>query len=154
MKKKQITKLFAVMAMAASPAAGNPATDPWGVVAAPFTPDDRVRALEAVISMGFAALARAREASAPDIAIARAPSPNAPGPAVVARPTTSLVAPALSAAVARPRTTPSGAPACGNVASRASRSVECSPRSVAPVLADAPAPAPHVATPPAAGGAE
>ncbi len=106
--KKKITKLFAVMAIAASPAAADPVAqpDPWAVSAAvsPFTPDESLRAIEIVISMGFAALVRAREAP--------------------------VTAPA--AVVARPRTTPSGAPACGNVASRAPRPVECTPRAGGP----------------------
>jgi hypothetical protein len=116
--KKKITKLFAVMAIAATPAAANPVAqpDPWAVSAAvsPFTPDETLRAIEIVISRGFAALARSREQPA--------------------------------AVVARPRTMPSGAPACGNVGSRAARPVECSPRAAAPILADTPAPVPHIAT--------
>lgn len=106
--KKQITKLFAVVAMAASPAAANPTRppDPWAVPAAvsPFTPDETSRAMAVMISMGFAALATPRT-----------PAP-APAPVVGAR----------------PRTTRSGAPACGNVATRAPRPIECA--SPSPVI--------------------
>ncbi len=107
MKKQQITNLFAVMALAASPASANPASanpasrpDPWAgsATVSPLTADESTRALEIMISTGFAALAQAREV-----------------PAVTP-------APML---VARPRTTPSGAPACGNVATRAPRPVDC-----------------------------
>ena len=134
MKTKQISKLFAVMAIAAPPAAANPAApeNPWTV--SPVTPGNRPQAMAIVMSRGAAARARAHQTSAP---AARLPSPP--------------VAPVL-AVVARPRTTPSGAPACGNVASRAPR--ECSPRSTVPVIADTPAPVPHLATVSAASGAK
>ena len=102
MKRKQITKLFAVMAMAASPAAADPAAaaDPWAAssTASPLGANGASEAMAAVIAMGFAA-------------------------------------------IARPRTTPSGAPACGNVATRAPRPVDCPPRVTAPILAATPTPA-------------
>lgn len=127
--KKQITRLFTVVAMAASPAAANPPAqpDPWAVSAAvsPFTADESSRAIGIMISMGFAALARPR-----------------PVPAVVPAPMV----------VARPRTTPSGAPACGNVATRAPRPRECA-SPTAPILAGDPAPAPTIAASPTARGA-
>jgi hypothetical protein len=131
MKKKQITKLFAVMAIAASPAAANPAAqpDPWAVstTVSPLSPDDASAAMAAVITIGFAALTRPRPVAAP----------------------TPVVA-------ARPRTTPSGAPACGNVASRAPRPESCQSPS-APILADVPAPArptTAIAIKPTTGGAK
>lgn len=46
--------------------------------------------------------------------------------------------PAVATVIAQPRVMPSGAPACGNVASRAPRRRECAPAS-APVLAARPA---------------
>ncbi|MBA3453411.1 MAG: hypothetical protein H0T42_10000 [Deltaproteobacteria bacterium] len=123
MKKRQITKLFAVMAIAASPAAAGPSPerDPWAHAASvsPLTPAQAVHAIAAAIEIGFATLERAREAALQ--------------PPVVAPP---VVAPA--AVVARPRTMRSGAPACGNVASRMARPKECVSRSAPSThLADA-----------------
>lgn len=117
MKTTQITRLFAVVAMAASPAVANPPAQPdrWAVSA-----EKSSRAVGIMISIGFAALARSRE-----------------------------VPPAESLVVATPRTTPSGAPACGNVASRAPRPRECAVPGPA-MIADVPAPAPTTAAMPIA----
>jgi hypothetical protein len=122
MKKKQITKLFAVLAMTASPAAAGTAPDPWAM-STEVVPMDHARASEAmaaILNIGFAAISRPRE-----LAVS-------------------------------PRTTPSGAPACGNVSSRAPWPVDCTPPSQV-IMAETPlAPGPVVATParaPSRGGA-
>lgn len=149
MKKKQITKLFAVMAMAASPAAAGTAPDPWAV-SAEVVPMDHARASEAmaaIINLGFAAISRPREP------VSGAPAPGSVTPR--ARPGVPPRANPPSMA-ARPRTMPSGAPACGNVATRAAPAVDCTPPSQV-IMAETPtAPGPVVATParaPSRGGA-
>jgi hypothetical protein len=101
MKTKQVTKLLAVVVLAASPAGADPAPraavsavaarpDPWASHAPVTTPI----------------------VAPPDLA-------NAPVPAAV-RALQSLVV-----ELARPRLMPSGAPACGNVATRAPRPRTC-----------------------------
>lgn len=110
MKTKQVTKLLAVVALVASPVAADPGRAP----SAP--PANRVPG-----------------------AVERHATPGAPAPrdpwaatAIVPNVTTAPAAPAapltltaLVELVSRPRTLPSGAPACGNVASRAPRPIDC-----------------------------
>ncbi len=104
--KKKATKLFAVVAMVASPAivTAQP-RDPWSAQSS--IDPDRVRvsltALEGTI---------ARDTAPRQVAVD----------------------------TARPRQMPSGAPACGNVASRAPRPIECSTSesSSEPILATTP----------------
>lgn len=118
MKTKQVTKLLAVVAFATSPAAADPAPrppvsavaarpDPWAGTAPVTTPV----VAPAVIDRRTASGGAARSGS-PDLA-------NAPVPAAV------RALQSLALELARPRVMPSGAPACGNVASRAPRPVSC-----------------------------
>lgn len=120
MKKKQITKLFAVVALAASPAAADPAPqpDPWAMSAtvSRLMPD----ASRQAISIGLAALAR--PIALPWVTEARALRAD---PSAVAAVRAMASDPSGLAAAARPRVMPSGAPACGNVATRAARPAEC-----------------------------
>lgn len=96
MKATQVTKLLAVVAMAASPAAADPAPRPLTTQARVVAPRTPVRA-------------------------------PAPAPAAVV-PVEVRVLQMVSIELARPRTMASGAPACGNVASRAPRPASCQPR--------------------------
>lgn len=95
--------------------------------------------------------ARSDRESAPHEARVAPKAPPAPH-ATTAPPTTTAAPPAVAIGVAQPRLMPSGAPACGNVATRAPRPRECAtPSASAPVLAARPAPAaPSVVARPAA----
>jgi hypothetical protein len=111
-KTSKVTKLLAVVAIATSPAVADP------------TPRAPI-ANRVVVAM-------APPAARPDpwagTAIVRvATAPNAPSvPSTPARPL-SLTA-IVELVIAQPRVMPSGAPACGNVASRAPRAADCGTR--------------------------
>ncbi|MBL0220093.1 MAG: hypothetical protein IPQ07_40275 [Myxococcales bacterium] len=119
MKTKQVTKLLAVMALAASPAAADPA---------PLANQTAGHPAPAPAPLANRTAARptpaplANRTVAPDpwasTAIVRIPSASA-------APVAPLTLTALIELVSRPRTMPSGAPACGNVASRAPQPVDC-----------------------------
>ena len=85
MKTKQVTKLFAVVALATSTAAADPAPVVTPAVAAAKTALVAARALQSLVIE-----------------------------------------------LARPRVMPTGAPACGNVASRAPRPASCNPEGSEP----------------------
>lgn len=108
MKTKQVTKLLAVMALAASPAAADPA---------PLANRAAAQSTPAALPTRTAARPAAPDPWA-STAIVRIPSASA-------APVAPLTLTALIELVSRPRTMPSGAPACGNVASRAPQPVDC-----------------------------
>ena len=99
MTKRKVTKLFAVVALAT----GTPA------MAGPD--DDRVPA------RGAAPSAIARSQPDPWLGVREARPPVQPAP--VTRAVLALFG------ISTPRRLPNGAPACGNVASRAPRSADC-----------------------------
>jgi hypothetical protein len=107
MKTKQVTKLLAVVAFATSPAVADPTPRPAVTTVVAARPDPWA-------------------GTAPVTTPVVAPAAAAPVPAAV-RALQSLVI-----ELARPRVMPSGAPACGNVASRAPRPVSCNPEGSKP----------------------
>ena len=109
MKTKHVTKLLAVVAIATSPAAADPA---------PRAP------IANRVVVGIAGPA-ARPDPWAGTAIVRVPPP-ATAPVAPTRPLslTSII----ELVIARPRVMPSGAPACGNVASRAPQPADCGTR--------------------------
>jgi hypothetical protein len=115
MKTKQITKLLAVVAIA---------TSPLTVEASPGR-----RGREGAGHAGAPRVERATPRPRPDVrAGARRPSPPTPTPTPTPtpRPLPPVTEVGLAGiAVARPRTMPSGAPACGNVGARATKPVDC-----------------------------
>jgi len=122
MKTRQVTKLFAVMAIAASPAVADPARHaPVAVArpapgqAVPATPDPHRGPAHVATGDQARRPAFADPWASPASVAARPPAAAAPG---------SLLG-LLGISTARPRTLPSGAPACGNVASRAAPPIDC-----------------------------
>ena len=112
MTTKKVTKLLAVVALATSPVAADPAPH------APIVNRVVVREMGSVPS-------------------SRTPADPWAGTAIVRLAPTSVAAPpapvtfsltALVERIVQPRTMPSGAPACGNVASRAPQPVDCERR--------------------------
>ncbi len=113
MTTKRVTKLLAVVALTTSPVAADPA--PRAPVAN--------RAPAVVREMGSDPGSRTPAADPWAGAAIVGADPWSSRPAQPAAPTFSLTG--LVELIVQPRTMPSGAPACGNVASRAPRPADC-----------------------------
>lgn len=146
MTRNQVTKLLAVVALAASPAGADPlANRAPGPTRASAVANERAAKAAATpqtraanptgpnLPRRASASDSGRSASAASAASAASPASasgagsvlgavSAPGTAAASGSTPRA---GLIELLARPRVLPSGAPACGNVASRAPRPVDC-----------------------------
>lgn len=119
--KMKATKLFAVVALATSPACERAEPTPTRSGAEPV----RISAAEPVIDPWSSHSSIDSERVHRSLAgLDRTLELLAHPRVELVRPVEPIAHPAI-AITARPRQMPSGAPACGNVASRAPRSVEC-----------------------------
>ncbi len=128
MKTKQVTKLLAVMALAASPAAAGPTVAPLAnrtAAPAPAAADSAVAPLANRTAGPPTVTPLANRTPAPTGA--RDPWASTAIVRIQTAPATPAAALTLMSLVelVRPRMMPSGAPACGNVASRAPRPADC-----------------------------